>query len=368
MLAAPSKSKGKKVGRDLTLVSKQQAAKTAAATKRKQDQRAREKNEKDSLLTTERELQGMIDMLMKRFKYPVVILNQLPTEIRDAVLENRERIRAGNDMKKRLQELYEVQQILSRWVFAHYPHEGLQPKPTMMETTLLGHDECRQFGHLWLCQKGLNMALTAHPYEPFLGKVDDNIISWPHMGEDDTGSAVEAVQFHSQYSVMGDYRDVAAVLWDTYHTSSPDHIITIVDKVNDDCVYSCVEYGPVRSKILHLAGIFRLKHRIIVTITVIAYDERFPMKYGETRIHGFGWMILDEMGDKVTLCRQSHLQYAPVNKDRRLTLEELGQMLHYRPELREPRENVVVKFQEMVENGYTLQRDYQIRPHFPVMD
>ncbi|KAH9153837.1 hypothetical protein AeRB84_003970 [Aphanomyces euteiches] len=367
MLASPSKPMGKKAQKDLALLAKQHAAaRTAAARRRKQQQRAREKGEKSELLKAEQEMLATIHVLMKKFKYPVVVLNRLPPEIKEAVLENRQRMRVGQDMKKRLEELYEVQKILAKWVFAHNPHEGVQPKPTMMETTLLGHDRCRSFGQQWLCEKALRMALTAHPYEPFKGKVEDSIVSWPHLSEDDTGTSLEAVQFHSQYSVMGDYRDVADVFWDLYVKPKPQFTVEMIDKLHDEMLYFSVEYGPLKSRFLNLACLTRLKHRIVVTLTTIAFDERFPMNDDESRIHGVGWMILDEMGEGVTLCRQSCLQYTPVKKSGPLTLEEIGQLVHYEPKDGEPREIVIGKYQEMTEVGFTMQRDLLIRPHFPI--
>ncbi|CAK4646833.1 unnamed protein product [Aphanomyces euteiches] len=343
---------------------------------------AREKGEKSELLKAEQEMLAAIHVLMKKFKYPVVVLNRLPPEIKEAVLENRQRMRMGQDMKKRLEELYEVQKILAKWVFAHNPHEGVQPKPTMMETTLLGHDRCRSFGQQWLCEKALRMALTAHPYEQFKGKVEDSIVSWPHLSEDDTGTSLEAVQFHSQYSVMGDYRDVADVFWDLYVKPKPQFTVEMIDKLHDEMLYFSVEYGPLKSRFLNLACLTRLKHRIVVTLTTIAFDERFPMNDDESRIHGVGWcahgmhsskdlmtvdrMILDEMGEGVTLCRQSCLQYTPVKKSGPLTLEEIGQLVHYEPKDGEPREIVIGKYQEMTEVGFTMQRDLLIRPHFPI--
>ncbi|CAK5215513.1 unnamed protein product [Aphanomyces euteiches] len=361
-----TKSKGKKVLKEKLQVTKEDAAKkTAAATKRKQEQRAREKAEKTELQKTEQELEAEINLLMRKFKYPVVVLNHLPSEIKDAVVANRHRMRTGKELKKRLEELYEVTKILSNWVFAHYPHEGLQPKPTMMETTLLGHDECRSFGQKWLCEKALNMALSSHPLPALLGRVDDNIVSWPHLGEDETGTSLEAFQLHSQFSVMGDFNDVA--IWGTYVNSTPQINIEIVDKIQDELVYFTVSYGPLKSKVLNLAGVFRLKHRIVITFTAIAYDERFPMIDGDARTHGFGWTILDEMGEGVTLCRQSQLLYTPVSKHRRLNLEQIGDLVHCQLRPGEPRENIIAKYQNMMETGNAMQRDLLIRPQFPIL-
>ncbi|KAH9112377.1 hypothetical protein AeMF1_013288 [Aphanomyces euteiches] len=331
---------------------------------RKQKQRAREKAEREYMLATVSKLEKHVQDLKRRQLIPKVLLNALPFEIKAAVLENRKLVLKGRHLKKRVEELHEVISMLSTWVNslkAHTLHPG------MVETTLLGHPECRKFSHTWLCQRALNMALSASPYPGFLGKVEDNMISWPHLGEDNFGTSLEAIQLHSQYSVMGDYKDVAAVLWETYITSSPQHTLTVIDSIHDDLVYICVEYGPLKSKVLHVGAKFHLEHRMVVTLTTVAYDERFPMGSGESRLHGFSWMILDEMGMGVTLCRQSSLQYTPVNKERPLTLEEIGDLIHYKLGENEPRENVIYKFQDMIETSFIMQRDMLVRARFPIL-
>ncbi|CAK4067375.1 unnamed protein product [Aphanomyces euteiches] len=124
----------------------------------------------------------------------MVLLNRLPHEVKAAVVQNRELTRHGNRLSSRLEELAKVISILSMWVFLQAPHEGLKPKPTMMESTLLGNEECRKYGYQWLCEKVLYMALAAHPYSPFGGRIDDDLIVSMHLGEDHTGTKIEAAQ------------------------------------------------------------------------------------------------------------------------------------------------------------------------------
>ncbi|KAG9411011.1 hypothetical protein AC1031_016665 [Aphanomyces cochlioides] len=290
MLPAPAKTKGKKVLKEKPSVTKEQAAAiTAAATKRKQEQRAREKAEKEELLRAKKELEDQLDALLQRLLHPVVRLDILPPHVREAVVRNRQLAREGREMRKRVEELHEVVAILTKWTFSFKPHEELKPKPSMMETTLLGHEECRNYGHMWLCEKSLRMALSAHPFEQFKGRVEDDIVSWPHIGEDTNGTSLEALQLHSQYTVMGDYEAVADVVWKAYVRSSPQTNIEVVDFVHTELIYCCGKYGPLRPSFLNLTALFRLKHRIVITITTIAYDERFPLRDGESRPHGFGW-------------------------------------------------------------------------------
>ncbi|CAK4398741.1 unnamed protein product [Aphanomyces euteiches] len=243
----------------------------------------------------------------------MVLLNRLPHEVKAAVVQNRELTRHGNRLSSRLEELAKVISILSMWVFLQAPHEGLKPKPTMMESTLLGNEECRK---------------------------------------------------HSQFTVFGNYSDVAQACWDTLLQELSS---TVIDKIHDDLVYFYIEYGPMKTKLLRLAGMFRLKNRIVITQTTIAYDERYPMKEQESRLHGFGWTILDEIGEGITLWRQSNLFYTPVNQSRPLVLEEIGDFVHYQLQEGEPRETVIIKYHTMVENGYILQRDRLIKPKFPLL-
>ncbi|KAH9119393.1 hypothetical protein LEN26_011687 [Aphanomyces euteiches] len=205
----------------------------------------------------------------------------------------------------------------------------------MMDSTLLGNEECRKYGYQWLCEKALYMALAAHPYSPFGGRIDDDLIVSMQLGEDHTGTKIEAAQGHSQFTVFGNYSDVAQACWDTLLQELSS---TVIDKIHDDLVYFYIEYGPMKTKLLRLAGMFRLKNRIVITQTTIAYDERYPMKEQESRLHGFGWTILDEIGEGITLWRQSNLFYTPVNQSRPLVLEEIGDFVHYQLQEGEPRE------------------------------
>ncbi|CAK5117169.1 unnamed protein product [Aphanomyces euteiches] len=241
MLPAPAKTKGKKVLKEKPSVTKEQAAAiTAAATKRKQEQRAREKAEKDELLRVKKELEDQLDALLQRLLHPVVRHDILPPHVREAVVRNRQLACEGRELRKRLEELQEVVAILTKWT----SRMRLKPKPSMMETALLGHEEFRNYGHIWLCEKSLRMALCAHPFGPFKGRVKDDIVSWPHVGEDINGTSLEALQLHSQCTVMGDYEAVADV----------------VDFVHPEFIYCCGKYGPLRPSFLNLTALFRLKH------------------------------------------------------------------------------------------------------------
>ncbi|CAK4248225.1 unnamed protein product [Aphanomyces euteiches] len=159
--------------------------------------------------------------------------------------------------------------------------------------------------------------------------------------------------------------NVAQVLWRSYFQSSPPLSVQTIDLVRDGLLYFSIEYGPLKSTQLNLAGWFDVDDRIIVTYSTIAYDERFPIGDGECRIHGFGWMILDKVDERVTRCQQSRLIYTPVNKDRPLTLEEIGRVVNYELRPGENRDNIIDKFQGMVEDGYEMHRDCVIRANFP---
>ncbi|KAH9102303.1 hypothetical protein LEN26_014549 [Aphanomyces euteiches] len=262
MLLAPAKTKGKKVLKEKPSVTKEQAAAiTAAATKRKQEQRAREKAEKDELLRVKKELEDQLDALLQRLLHPVVRHDILPPHVREAVVRNRQLAREGRELRKRLEELQEVVAILTKWTFSFKPHE---PKPSMMETALLGHEECRNYGHMWLCEKSLRMALCAHPFGPFKGRVEDDIVSWPHVGEDINGTSLEALQLHSQCTVMGGYEAVADV--ESLRPFKSPTNIEVVDFVHPELIYCCGKYGPPRPSFLNPTALFRIKHRIVISM------------------------------------------------------------------------------------------------------
>ncbi|KAH9112378.1 hypothetical protein LEN26_011684 [Aphanomyces euteiches] len=301
------------------------------------------------------------------------LFHKLPASIKAEIVRMWKLQQEETRPLEKLHQVSQVISILSAWKHALEPYQGLIPKPpSKMETTLVGNPACRQYGHQWLCHKAMRMAIIAHPEDSLGCSKDDEIISWPHLGEDDVGTSLDAIQFHSKYTVKGDYKDVGAALWETYVSSSPQHSLKarlccfVLDNIHDELVYICVEYGPLKTKVLHVGARFQLENRMVVTLTTIAYDERFPMRDEESRLHGFSWMVLDNMGDGVTLCRQSCLQYTPVNQERSLTLEEIGRLIHYELRENEPREVVIGKFQDMVETSFIMQRDLLIRARFQV--
>ncbi|CAK4694529.1 unnamed protein product [Aphanomyces euteiches] len=217
----------------------------------------------------------------------------------------------------------------------------------------------------WLSEKVFNMALVATPDKPSPFDMQDRMMTTIHLGEDAAGTSLDAIQLRSHFTVHGNYRDVAQVLWRSYFQSSPPLSVQTIDLVRDGLLYFSIEYGPLKSTQLNLAGWFDVDDRIIVTYSTIAYDERFPIGDGECRIHGFGWMILDKVDERVTRCQQSRLIYTPVNKDRPLTLEEIGRVVNYELRPGENRDNIIDKFQGMVEDGYEMHRDCVIRANFP---
>ncbi|CAK4695119.1 unnamed protein product [Aphanomyces euteiches] len=90
---------------------------------------------------------------------------------------------------------------------------------------------------------------------------------------------------------MGNTRAVADVIWNLNVRSSPQHAVQAIDMVHDHLLYISMDYGPLKYKFLQLAAMFELDGRIVITNSTIAFDERFPMVDGESRIHGYAWYV-----------------------------------------------------------------------------
>ncbi|KAG9412818.1 hypothetical protein AC1031_015717 [Aphanomyces cochlioides] len=88
--------------------------------------------------------------------------------------------------------------------------------------------------------------------------------------------------------------------------------INVVDSININPQY-------VRQQRKHV------KTRIIATQTAIAHDERFPMADGEAHSNGFEWIILEQVGDSLTLVRRSLLYQTPVDNKGPISLSLLAQ-------------------------------------------
>ncbi|KAH9111968.1 hypothetical protein AeMF1_013588 [Aphanomyces euteiches] len=332
------------------------------AKHRKQLQRARERAEKDCLKVQVAELQRQMQRLLYSKSAREMRFKSVPDEIRAAILLNRRLIRDNKSMRAQLEEIARVLPILSWWVVGP---RILHLRANTKESALLAHPECRKYCLQWLREKVFNMALVATPDKPSPFDMQDRMMTTIHLGEDAAGTSLDAIQLRSHFTVHGNYRDVAQVLWRSYFQSSPPLSVQTIDLVRDGLLYFSIEYGPLKSTQLNLAGWFDVDDRIIVTYSTIAYDERFPIGDGECRIHGFGWMILDKVDERVTRCQQSRLIYTPVNKDRPLTLEEIGRVVNYELRPGENRDIIIDKFQGMVEDGYEMHRDCVIRANFP---
>ncbi|KAH9076565.1 hypothetical protein Ae201684P_010506 [Aphanomyces euteiches] len=165
------------------------------------------------------------------------------------------------------------------------------------------------------------------------------------------------MELRTQYTVMGNTRAVADVIWNPNVRSSPQHAVQAIDMVHDHLLYISMDYGPLKYKFLQLAAMFELDGRIVITNSTIAFDERFPMVDGESRVHGYAWTVLDPLEDGRTLCRKSIWQYTPVNKHGPLTLEEIGILVQDELRSQEPRENIITKFQDVIEDGNIMQRE-----------
>ncbi|CAK4077924.1 unnamed protein product [Aphanomyces euteiches] len=246
---------------------------------------------------------------------------------------------------------------LYAWVELQQPKEGLRHKMPWMESALLVDLESRRYGYQWLSEKAFHTAQNAFPPDVFGNSVEDMINVTAHLGEDDHGISWEAVEGHSQYTVATNYVNVAQALWDTLLQSSPMHTSRVVEEVDQHrLLYVCHELNIGDLKQLYIAARFEDNGRIIITQTTIATDDRFPIRNGECRSHGFGWTIVEPITATTTRLRRSFLHTPPTSSHGVLTLDEMARLNHIDNYQALTRGAIIAQLQAMIEESFVAQR------------
>ncbi|CAK4279756.1 unnamed protein product, partial [Aphanomyces euteiches] len=184
----------------------------------------------------------------------------------------------------------------------------------------------RRSGFNWLANKAYNMSVEAQPSSPIERKVEDAIKVKLHVGEDDIGTSIRAIECHVQLTIDANFENAAKTWWFDLVESTPMLSSTIVESFEQHIVYVKQEYPQLKYIRMCVAGVF-LDHendRITITQTGIALDKRFPFQDGENRTNGISWIVFQHVTDRLTLVRWSVLNFCPVNAKGALPLREVA--------------------------------------------
>ncbi|KAH9076730.1 hypothetical protein Ae201684P_010665 [Aphanomyces euteiches] len=79
----------------------------------------------------------------------------------------------------------------------------------------------RRSGFNWLANKAYNMSVEAQPSSPIERKVEDAIKVKLHVGEDDIGTSIRAIECHVQLTIDANFENAAKTWWFDLVESTP---------------------------------------------------------------------------------------------------------------------------------------------------
>ncbi|CAK4079302.1 unnamed protein product [Aphanomyces euteiches] len=238
-------------------------------------------------------------------------------------------LNSHENLKRKVDNHTKLTQLLAWWVASLDPHHGLslEPRTPWIESSLLAEPQSRQYGYQWLSEKAYNVAMVTCPRKHFGTSIEDAVRVTARLGEDDFGVSIEMLEAHSQLTVFVDYKVAALAFWASQLKSNQIMTAEIIAEVNKYLVYFCQHNHASGTRQYYVMALFEDKDRIVVTQTMVAKDECFPMADGECRFQGFGGIIFDRLADNMTLYRRS-MQYVPVNNQGSLSVEDMGRLFH----------------------------------------
>ncbi|KAG9411113.1 hypothetical protein AC1031_016762 [Aphanomyces cochlioides] len=112
----------------------------------------------------------------------------------------------NRELQSMLENREKLKGWLAAWVDTYMVHKG---SPNYMEVTLLQDDYGRRRGGVYMINRTHMMSQNFYPYKPHGYQVEDTIDIKIHCGEDEHGECVKAYECHLQFSIEGNYENVA---------------------------------------------------------------------------------------------------------------------------------------------------------------
>ncbi|KAF0716898.1 Aste57867_2601 [Aphanomyces stellatus] len=238
----------------------------------------------------------------------------------------------NKSLHEQVERRAKLAQLLSMWVASQRPQPCVRSQATWIQTTLLADPDARRHGHEWLSARVYHTALAAISSHPFGGEIDDYFRVQVHttIDDDDDHANIAATEIHLQTTCFAPYQEIAKALWTLFHGIYFDTTAmascAAIEQVHDHLVYHQSQNRGFGARVNRVMGQFEDPNRIVLTSSLVADDERFPVPQDELRAHGFGWISLERVTDSITLTRFSMLQFAPFNARGTASLEDIGRI------------------------------------------
>ncbi|KAF0715843.1 Aste57867_3142 [Aphanomyces stellatus] len=311
--------------------------------------RANKKAEKQMLQQTCERLDA--DLARLRLQ-PAKATTTNPYRLASALLQQR-----NQTLRTEVERHRRVAHLLAVWVTSQCPiPQSVAPRVSWMESTLMNHPVARCQGLQWLSDRVFHTAIDAP--NPFGSHVEDGVRVQLYTSDDgDDGLSIAGSETHIQHTFFSPSEDVAHVLW-AWDRCNAVYASEIADQVDPRLVY----YRGNSLTGTNLRRISRMyddndANRIVITIALVAEDERYAMGDDELRIHGFAWTMAERVTDSITLVRHSRYHAAPKTKHGVASLDDMARLyLGPRTTEHEPRttrEVTVERIRSAVETIYT---------------
>ncbi|CAK4898726.1 unnamed protein product, partial [Aphanomyces euteiches] len=98
-------------------------------------------------------------------------------------------------------------QSLTGWTIPQQLSQGY------IEIRLANAQGSRQSGVDWLTKKPYHMSLQAEPFDSEQRPVEDDIKVKVHVGDDDNGTFIHAIEYRLQFTIFANFENVAKTWW-----------------------------------------------------------------------------------------------------------------------------------------------------------
>ncbi|CAK4115277.1 unnamed protein product, partial [Aphanomyces euteiches] len=245
-------------------------------------------------------------------------------------------------------------QSLTGWTIPQQLSQGY------IEIRLANAQGSRQSGVDWLTKKPYHMSLQAEPFDSEQRPVEDDIKVKVHVGDDDNGTFIHAIEYRLQFTIFANFENVAKTWWFPRRYCAQGRCLAIdCQEFREHIVYVVQENSHYKYRRLSVVGVFLddEKDRITITQTGIALDDRFPFTEGESRKNGFQWVVFQHVTYHVTIVRWSNSNLCPVNANGRLALRQVAEGMRCDLNPSDSDELIVAKIESSMERALLNIRD-----------
>ncbi|KAF0719561.1 Aste57867_955 [Aphanomyces stellatus] len=240
-------------------------------------------------------------------------------------------------LRERIKTQRQLARVLSVWVSSQCPSQDLPLRYAWKDATLLAHPLARRQGYEWLSRRVYHNAVSrCSRMHPFGDRVDDALhyeLVTADNDDNDAGVSIARTQGHIQHTFFGNYKTIAAVLWDKhcrgqYVKPYPHATVSpgVLDHVTSHLVYYTFAYDGIGVHAHHILSKVEEPNRIVLTVALVADDECHPLAADDLRQHGFCWFILERVTDTITLWRSALYVHAPITAHGVASLAQMGQL------------------------------------------